>query len=186
MKYLIVGLGNIGYEYENTRHNLGFKVLDFLAKESNISFIDKRYGAISSFKFKARNFILLKPSTFVNLSGKAVNYWMQKEKINISNVLVIVDDISLPLGTIRIRKKGGDAGHNGLKSIIENAGNEFARLRFGIGNDFGIGQQVNYVLGKWTDNELKIINSKMSVIDQIVKSFGTIGIDRTMNLFNKK
>ena len=186
MKYLIVGLGNIGQEYNNTRHNLGFMVLDSLAKESNISFIDKRYGAIAELKYKSRIFKLLKPSTFVNLSGNAVRYWMQKEKINNEHILIIADDISLPLGTIRIKQKGGDGGHNGLKSIIELIGNNFARLRFGIGNDFGQGQQVNYVLGKWTDDEIKIIESKYKIIHDAIKSFGTIGVERTMNYFNNK
>ncbi len=186
MKYLIVGLGNIGQEYKNTRHNLGFMVLDSLAKESNISFKDKRYGEIAEFKYKARIFKLLKPSTFVNLSGNAVRYWMQKEKINNDKILIIADDISLPFGTIRIRQKGGDGGHNGLKSIIELIGNNFARLRFGIGNDFGQGQQVDYVLGKWTDEETKIIETKFKTVNEAIKSFGTIGIERTMNYFNNK
>ncbi len=186
MKYLIVGLGNIGQEYNKTRHNLGFMILDSLAKESNISFIDKRYGAIAEFKYKSRIFKLLKPSTFVNLSGNAVRYWMQKEKINNNKILIIADDISLPFGTIRIRQKGGDGGHNGLKSIIDIIGKDFARLRFGIGNNFGQGQQVNYVLGKLTDNEIKILQTKCKTLHEAIKSFGTIGIERTMNYFNNK
>ncbi len=154
MKYLIVGLGNIGNEYHNTRHNIGFTILDAFAKASNVFFSENRYGATCEVKLKGRTLILLKPSTFMNLSGNALRYWMQKEKIEIENVLVIVDDIALPFGTLRLKPQGSDAGHNGLKNIQEILGhNNYARLRFGIGNDFAKGRQVEYVLGKWTEEQ---------------------------------
>ncbi len=187
MKYLVVGLGNIGEEYENTRHNIGFIVLDALAKASNIFFRTDRLGDVTEYKFKGRTFILLKPSTYMNLSGKAVNYWMQKEKIDLSNVLIITDDISLPVGSIRLRGKGSDGGHNGLKSINEVLmTNEFSRLRFGVGNDFPKGRQVEYVLGNWTEDDKEILAKKIPVVIELIQSFSTIGLDRTMNLFNKK
>ena len=158
MKYLIVGLGNIGAEYRNTRHNIGFMVLDALAKASNLVFADGRYGATATLSVKGRQLILLKPSTYMNLSGNAVRYWMQQEKIPIENVLVVLDEIALPLGTLRMRKKGSDAGHNGLANIIESLGtNVFPRLRFGIGDDFPRGKQIDFVLGKWKPSELDII-----------------------------
>lgn len=159
MKYLVVGLGNIGDEYINTRHNVGFKILDALAGASNIVFdVNKRYGAIAEFKFKGRVFILLKPATYVNLSGNAVRYWMQKEKITLEKVLIIVDDIALPFGSLRVREKGGDAGHNGLKNINDILGtNNYARVRFGIGNEFNQGQQIDYVLGQWNEEEEKLL-----------------------------
>ena len=151
MKYLIVGLGNIGPEYQNTRHNIGFKVLDAFAKASNTVFEDMRYGAVATVKLKGRTLILLKPNTYMNLSGKAVSYWMQKEKIELSNLFVVVDDLALPFGTIRLRGKGSDGGHNGLKSINQLLGTQdYTRLRFGIGNEFPKGKQVDYVLGGWT------------------------------------
>ena len=187
MKYLITGLGNIGEEYKNTRHNIGFKILDALADASNIFFKEERYGAISKYKFKGRTFILLKPNTYVNLSGKAVNYWLQKEKIETSNSLILTDDLALPFGQLKIKPKGGDAGHNGLKSIIETLGHQnFARLRFGIGDEFLKGNQVDYVLGKWTFEEEKILENKIETCIQIIKGFGTIGLGRTMNQFNNK
>ena len=146
MKYLIAGLGNIGSEYKNTRHNIGFQILDALAGASNIGFKDKRYGFVAEYKFKARTFILLRPTTFMNLSGRAVNYWLQKEKIPFENLLVLVDDIALPFGTIRVRGKGNDGGHNGLSNINQVLGrNDYARLRFGIGDHFHKGFQVDYV-----------------------------------------
>ena len=149
MKYLIVGLGNIGPEYQNTRHNIGFKVLDAFAKASNTVFEDMRYGAVATVKLKGRTLILLKPNTYMNLSGKAVSYWMQKEKIELSNLFVVVDDLALPFGTIRLRSKGSDGGHNGLKSINQLLGTQdYTRLRFGIGNEFPKGKQVDYVLKK--------------------------------------
>jgi len=188
VKYLIVGLGNIGEEYQNTRHNVGFKILDALAGASNLVFdVNKRYGAVAEFKFKGRFFLLLKPSTYMNLSGNAVRYWMQKENIPLENVLIIVDDIALPLGTIRVRAKGGDAGHNGLKHIIEILGtNIYARVRFGIGNEFDHGQQIDYVLGEWTGEEEKILPERFDKVIQIIKSFGIIGLERTMNQYNNK
>jgi peptidyl-tRNA hydrolase, PTH1 family len=188
MKYLIVGLGNIGDEYKNTRHNVGFQILDALARASNIVFdLNKRYGAIAEFKFKGRTFILLKPSTFMNLSGNAVRYWMQKENILLENLMIIVDDLALPFGTIRMRGKGGDAGHNGLRHINEILGtNEYARVRFGIGDQFNKGQQVDYVLSEWSEEEVKILPERFEKISEIIKSFGTVGLERTMTQFNNK
>ncbi len=187
MKYLIVGLGNIGKEYEETRHNIGFMILDALAKASNISFSDKRYGFVAEMKHAGRTLVLLKPNTYMNLSGRAVNYWMQKEGIPLENVMVLVDDLALPVGKIRIRSKGSDAGHNGLKSIQQILGrSDYARLRFGIGNDFPKGFQVDHVLGRWDDEEYQTVNAKMESCAEIIKSFVTIGIERTMNLYNNK
>lgn len=187
MKYLIAGLGNIGSEYSNTRHNIGFMVLDALAKASNINFNDARYGSITEVKHKGRVFILLKPSTYMNLSGKAVSYWLQKEKIPVENLLVILDDIALPLGSLRLRANGSDGGHNGLKSIDSILGHQnYARLRFGIGGDFPKGYQVDYVLGEWDDDEKKILPERLNKVSEIIFSFGTIGLERTMNFFNKK
>ena len=187
MKYLIAGLGNIGPEYKNTRHNIGFQILDALAEASNISFSDKRYGFVAEFKYKARTFILLKPTTFMNLSGRAVHYWLNKEKIDIKNLLVLVDDLALSFGTLRVRAKGGAGGHNGLESINQVLGrNDYARLRFGIGDDFHKGYQVDYVLGEWTKEEQKELPFKIDDCIDIIKSFGTIGVDRTMNVYNKR
>jgi peptidyl-tRNA hydrolase, PTH1 family len=187
LKYLIVGIGNVGSEYHHTRHNIGFDVLDALAKASNICFQDNRYGSIAEYKFKGRTFILLKPSTYVNLSGKAVNYWLQKENIPIENLLVILDDIALPLGFIRLRSKGSDGGHNGLKNINEVLGrNDYARLRFGIGNEFPKGYQVDYVLGNWNDEENKQLEDRIPVVFEIVKSFALAGVQRTMSQYNNK
>jgi len=185
VKYLITGLGNIGSEYENTRHNIGFKILDTLAGVSNISFKEERYGSVAKYKFKGRTLILLKPNTYVNLSGKAVNYWLQKEKIQLSNLLILVDDLALPFGTIKIKPKGGDAGHNGLKSIQESLNtSNYPRLRFGIGNNFLKGQQVDYVLGKWTIDEQKHLDKLIDVSIKAIQSFSTVGLQRTMNAFN--
>ena len=187
MKYLIAGLGNIGAEYKNTRHNIGFQILDALSGASNISFTDKRYGFVAEYKYKARTFILLKPTTNMNLSGRAVAYWMQKEDIEISNVLVLVDDLALPFGTIRVRAKGGAGGHNGLENINQVLGrNDYARLRFGIGDNFHKGFQVDYVLGDWSREEEKELPAKIDFCIEIIQSFGTIGTERTMNFFNKK
>ena len=184
MKYLIVGLGNIGAEYAATRHNIGFKVLDALAEASNTVFSSQRYGSVAELKHKGRTFILLKPSTYMNLSGKAVSYWMQAEKIPLENVFVIVDDIALPFGTIRIRAKGSDGGHNGLKNIAELLGtNAYARLRFGIGGDFPKGMQIDYVLGEWTKEEATALPERTKVAAEAIKAFGTIGLERTMNQF---
>lgn len=187
MKYLIAGLGNIGPEYKNTRHNIGFQILDALAEASNISFNDKRYGFVAEYKFKSRTFILLKPTTYMNLSGRAVNYWLQKENIDIKNMLVLVDDLALPFGTLRVRAKGGAGGHNGLENINQVLGrNDYARLRFGIGDNFHKGQQVDYVLGEWGREEMKELPFKIDDAIEIIKSFGTVGIERTMNFHNKK
>jgi PTH1 family peptidyl-tRNA hydrolase len=187
LKYLIVGLGNIGDEYKNTRHNVGFLVLDAMAETFGLEFKDRRYGNVCSLKFKGRVFILLKPSTFMNLSGNAVNYWLKKEKIPLENMLVIVDDIALPLGVIRMRPKGGDGGHNGLAHINKIMGtNEYSRIRFGIGNDFYKGSQRNYVLGEWDTEESKYIAGRIDLVIEMIKSFGTIGTGLTMTAFNKK
>jgi len=187
VKYLIAGLGNIGAEYKNTRHNIGFQILDALAGASNISFNDKRYGFVAEYKFKARTFILLKPTTYMNLSGRAVAYWLQKENIELSNLLVLVDDLALPFGTIRVRAKGGAGGHNGLENINQVLGrNDYARLRFGIGDNFHKGFQVDYVLGEWDREEVKELPGKIDTCIEIINSFGTIGTERTMNFYNKK
>lgn len=187
LKYLIVGLGNIGIEYENTRHNIGFMILDALAEASNISFMDKRYGMVAEYKFKGRTFVLLKPSTYMNRSGLAVNYWLKQTKVPIDKMLILVDDIALPLGTIRIKPKGGDGGHNGLSSISQNiASSKFPRLRFGIGNDFYPGQQADYVLGEWSKEESKELPFLIDHSIDMIKSFGTIGLQLTMTNLNKK
>ena len=187
MKYLIVGLGNIGAEYTDTRHNIGFKVLDALAGASNIVFTPSRYGSTAVMRLKGHTVLLVKPSTYMNLSGKAVNYYLQMEKIPRENLLVISDDIALPFGTIRLRSKGSDGGHNGLKNIIELiGGNDFARMRVGVGGDFPRGHQVDYVLGEWTDDEKKLLPERLEVAVEACKSFVLNGIDRTMNMFNKK
>jgi len=187
MKYLIVGLGNIGDDYSDTRHNIGFTVLDALAQASNTAFKDKRYGFIAGIKYKGRDFILLKPSTFMNLSGNAVRYWLMKENIPVENLLVIVDDIALPLGSFRMRPKGSDGGHNGLAHISTVlATDEYARIRVGIGNDFRRGSQVNYVLGTWNEDEKKILNEKIPVVIDMIRSFGTAGVELTMTAFNKR
>jgi PTH1 family peptidyl-tRNA hydrolase len=187
LKYLIVGLGNIGEEYKNTRHNIGFTVLDAMAMASNVSFADKRYGAVCQVKYKGRTFILMKPSTYMNLSGNAVNYWLKKEKIEIENMLVIVDDLALPTGTIRMRPKGSDGGHNGIAHINTILGSdEYARIRIGIGNSFRKGAQKNYVLGAWSATEKKLIEERIAVVVEMIKSFGTVGLGLTMTTFNKK
>jgi PTH1 family peptidyl-tRNA hydrolase len=187
MKYLIVGLGNIGQEYEDTRHNIGFIILDALAKASNVVFTDKRYGFVSELRLKNKTLVLLKPSTYMNLSGNAVRYWLQKENIPIENLLVIVDDLSLPLGSLRLKTKGSDAGHNGLKHIQDTLGTQqYNRLRFGIGNDFSQGMQINYVLGKFSAEEEKQLPERIDKAIEIIKSFCLAGVDTTMNQFNKK
>jgi peptidyl-tRNA hydrolase, PTH1 family len=188
VKYLIVGLGNIGEEYKNTRHNIGFTILDALAGASNLVFDpNKRYGAIAELKLKGRTFILLQPSTYMNLSGNAVRYWMQQEKIPLENVLVLVDDLALPFGTIRIRGNGSDAGHNGLKHINQVLGTQnYARIRFGIGNEYPKGQQIDYVLGKWGEEEMKALPERIEKACEAIKSFGLAGLAHTMNNFNNK
>ena len=187
MKYLVAGLGNIGNEYAHTRHNIGFDILDALAGASNISFKDKRYGFVSEMRYRARTYVLLKPSTYMNLSGNAIRYWLNKEKLSIENLLVVVDDLALPFGTLRMRAKGGDAGHNGLNHIQTIMGTtNYARLRFGVGNDFYPGQQVDYVLSGWTDEQEKALPERIEMAGEIIKSFGVIGLQRTMNVYNNK
>jgi PTH1 family peptidyl-tRNA hydrolase len=186
MKYLIVGLGNIGEGYKDTRHNIGFTILDAMAVASNISFTDKRYGSTCKLKHKGRDLILLKPSTFMNLSGNAVDYWMKKENILPENVLIIVDDLSLPLGSIRMRPKGSDGGHNGLAHISSILGStEYPRIRVGIGSSFRKGAQVDFVLGKWTPEEKKFMDERVLIVVEMIKSFAFAGLELTMTSFNK-
>ena len=185
MKYLIACLGNIGAEYDNTRHNSGFKIADRLAKDLEASFATGRLAQTSEMKFRGRTLIVIKPTTYMNLSGKAVKYWLDQEKIPMENLLVVNDDISLPLGTIRLRKKGADAGHNGLTDIIEKLGtNVFCRLRFGIGNDFPLGHLVDFVLSQWKPSEEPIVEETVDKAVEAIKSFVVQGPDRTMNQFN--
>jgi len=187
MKYLIVGLGNIGDEYKNTRHNIGFKILDAFAEASNIVFANNRYGSIAKCRLKGKTLVLLKPSTFMNLSGNAVRYWLQKENIALENLLVLVDDVALPFGTLRLKGNGSDAGHNGLKNIQVILGhNNYARLRFGIGSDFPRGRQVDYVLGEWDDEESEKLPERIDIAIEMLKSFCLAGIQTTMNLYNNK
>lgn len=184
-KYLIVGLGNVGEKYAATRHNIGFKILDDLASKEAVSFESGKLGAIAAFKFKGRAFILLKPSTYMNLSGKAVKYWLAKENIPVENLLVICDDLNLPFGTIRVKAKGSDGGHNGLKDITAVLQTqEYARFRFGVGSEFSKGRQVDFVLGEWDKNELKSLPERLDRSAELVKSFGTAGLNITMNTFN--
>ena len=187
MNYLVVGLGNIGAEYANTRHNMGFMVLDAWAQASNISFETGRYGSTATISFKGRKFHLLKPSTYMNLSGKAVRYWMNELKIPVENIIVISDDLNIPFGTLRLRKNGSAGGHNGLTNITELIGTqEYARIRVGIGNDFGKGQQVGFVLGELSKEEKEeMVDISKRVIDG-VKAWATIGADRAMNTVNTK
>ncbi len=187
LKYLICGLGNIGDEYANTRHNIGFWVLDSLAKELNIKFEIGRHAYIAEAKYKGRTLILIKPTTYMNLSGKAIKYWLDKENISKENLLVVVDDLALEPGILRMKKAGSDGGHNGLIHITETLlTKDFARLRFGIGNDFAKGYQVDYVLGKWTRKEEDVILPKVDMAVDVIKNFTTIGVERTMNFFNNK
>ena len=184
---MIVGLGNIGSEYDGTRHNIGFTVLDAFAKASNTVFADKRYGFVAETSVRGRKLILLKPSTYMNLSGNAVRYWMQQEKIPLENILVIVDDLALPVGALRLKGQGSDGGHNGLKHIASTLGTtNYARLRFGIGNDFGKGHQVDFVLGTFDSEEQKAVDAQVETVGEIIKSFCFAGLARTMNQFNKK
>ena len=187
MKYLIVGLGNIGEEYAGTRHNIGFMMLDAFADALNATWADKRYGFVAKCRVKNAEMVLLKPTTYMNLSGNAVRYWLQQEKIPVENMLVLVDDLNLPFGTIRIRKQGSNGGHNGLGNIQSVLGTEnYARVRFGIGNNFSRGAQCNFVLGKWTNEEQKLLPERLKVTSEIIPSFCLQGIDRTMNLYNGK
>ncbi len=187
MKYLIAGLGNIGKEYEETRHNIGFKILDALASASNVVFSTDRYGDIATLKHKGRTYILLKPSTYMNLSGNAVRYWMQKENIPLERTLIIADDLALPFGKLRIRTSGSDGGHNGFKHINEILGhNNYPRLRFGIAAEFSKGQQVDYVLGEWNKEEKEKLNERIEIASKAVLAFGLIEIGKVMSEFNSK
>ena len=187
MKYLVVGLGNIGAEYVNTRHNIGFVVADTLTRELKGETNVEKLAIVSKLKFKGRTIVTIKPTTYMNLSGKAIKYWLEKEKIPIEKMLVILDDIALPLGTLRMKAKGGDAGHNGLTDIIEKLGtNIFPRLRIGVGNDFPRGRQADYVLGEWTSSEEKILEPRVDIAIEIVKSFVSVGVNRTMTAYNNK
>lgn len=187
MKYLIVGLGNVGGEYEGTRHNAGFMVVDRLAKDNGCSFSLDRHAYRAEMKYKGRTLVLLKPTTYMNLSGKAVKYWLSAEKVQKGNLLVIVDDLALPAGTLRLKAKGSAGGHNGLTNIEEMIGTQdYARLRVGIGDNFPRGRQIDYVLGQFPPEELSLIEEKCDTACEIIKSFATLGVERTMNLFNKK
>ena len=187
MKYLIVGLGNIGPEYRNTRHNIGFKILDAFAEVSNISFSTQRYGDIAQVRVKNKVLVLLKPSTYMNLSGEAVRYWMNKENIPLENVLVIVDDIALPFGAIRIKGKGSDGGHNGLKNIAAMIGTQnYARIRFGLGNDFPKGAQIDYVLGNFTEEQEKLMPERLKIAIDAIKAFCLSGLTFAMNNYSNK
>ena len=186
-KFLIVGLGNPGEEYNNTRHNIGFKILDAFADSLKVKFKSSRLSFTAEGKIKNKTFFLIKPTTFMNLSGKAVNYYLQKEKIQLANLLVITDDVALPVGQIRLRSKGSDGGHNGLKSINETIGSgNYSRLRFGIGNEYPKGAQAKFVLGKWTNEELKNISPRIELAAEAIKDFGLMGIEKTMNAYNSK
>jgi peptidyl-tRNA hydrolase, PTH1 family len=187
MHFLIVGLGNIGSEYQHTKHNIGFDIIENLASDADVKFSDKRYGAVGEMKLKGHILTLLKPSTFMNLSGNAVRYWMQSKKIPLENVLVLVDDIALPFGSLRLRPSGSNAGHNGLKNIEETIGTkDYARLRFGIGNDYPKGHQISYVLSGWSSEQLDILPELIDNACKIVQSFCLSGLQKTMNDFNKK
>jgi len=187
MRFLIVGLGNIGDEYADTRHNIGFAVADALAANFKATFESGRLASVARMTIKGRTLVVIKPTTYMNLSGKAVRYWMQKEDIPAENILVIVDDLALPLGALRLKPKGSDGGHNGLISIIETIETmEFARLRIGIGNDFAKGYQVDYVLGRWSPEEVKTLIPRIDITVELVKSFVLAGCARTMNDFNKR
>lgn len=187
MNFLIAGLGNIGPEYAKTRHNIGFRVVDTLAKAAGLTFEDKRYGFVTTLKVKNQTLILLKPSTYMNLSGNAVRYWMNEKKVPLENLLVVVDDLALPFGQLRMKPGGSEAGHNGLRHITQVLGTQqYARLRFGIGNDFPRGGQVDFVLGEFGDEDLQIMDERLEVAAEMVKSFALSGIQFTMNHFNKK
>ncbi|MBN4070163.1 aminoacyl-tRNA hydrolase [Olleya sp. AH-315-F22] len=186
-KFLIVGLGNIGEQYSKTRHNVGFNILDYFALKENIAFETLKLGDRAVFKLKGRTFVFLKPSTFINLSGKAVKYWLEKEKIPLENLLIITDDLNLPFGSIRLKNKGSDGGHNGLKDIQDKLKTtNYNRFRFGISDSFGQGRQTDYVLGTWSDEELQELPERLDKSIVLIKSFGLAGINITMNKFNGK
>lgn len=188
IKYLVVGLGNIGPEYCKTRHNMGFMVVDRFAEKNNApEWEDRRYGFVNRVNIKGRQIVLLKPSTFMNLSGNAVRYWMKEENIPLENLLIVVDDLALPVGELRLKPKGSDAGHNGLRHIADILGTQgYARLRFGIGNEFPRGGQVNFVLGEFDEDDLKVLPERIDIACEMIKSFCLAGINITMNQFNKK
>lgn len=186
-KFLIVGLGNIGEKYANTRHNIGFKILDHFASQEGLTFETQKLGDVSTYKLKGRTFIFLKPSTYMNLSGKSIVYWLTKENIPLENLLIVTDDLNLPFGSIRIKTKGSDGGHNGLKDIQEKLNTvTYNRFRFGISDAFNKGQQVDYVLGEWKDEENQILKERLDKSVEIIKSFVLAGINITMNTFNGK
>lgn len=186
-KFLIIGLGNIGDKYTNTRHNIGFKVLDEVAEEHNVTFETEKLGDLATFRFKGRTFILLKPSTFMNLSGKAVKYWMDKENISVENILVVTDDVNIDFGVIRVKAKGSAGGHNGLKDIQEKLKTQqYARFRFGVGGNYSRGKQVDYVLGEWNKEETSQLIERLPTSAKVITSFGTAGLNNTMNTFNGK
>lgn len=186
-KFLIVGLGNIGEKYANTRHNIGFKILDYIADTEDISFETLKLGDITTLKIKGRTLILLKPNTYMNLSGKALKYWMDKEKIPLENLLVVTDDLNLPFGTLRVKTKGSDGGHNGLKDIQDKLQTtKYNRFRFGISDSFNKGQQVDYVLGEWNEDENSKLKERLKVAAELIKSFALSGVNITMNQFNGK
>jgi len=186
-KFLIVGLGNIGEEYTETRHNIGFKIAEKLVGDAGAKFSSDRYADVAEIKHKGKQLVVIKPSTYMNLSGKAVNYWLQAEKIPIENMIVLVDELALPFGKIRIGPKGSDGGHNGLRNIQEILNTSlYPRLRFGISNEFNKGSQINYVLGKWSDEELKTLNNRVELAAEAVKAFAFIGLARCMNQYNTK
>ena len=186
MKFLIAGLGNIGTEYDSTRHNIGFDVADVLVMKNNTAFSSDRLANVANFKWKGKQLVVIKPTTYMNLSGKAVKYWMDKEKIPLENILVIIDELALPLGTLRMKGSGSDGGHNGLKSVQESLQtNKYPRLRFGIGNDFPKGKQVDFVLGKWTSAEMAVVKEKVLTSVEMIESFVFQGIQNTMNQYNK-
>lgn len=187
MKYLIAGLGNMGAKYDDTRHNIGFEVVDYLADQKSVEWKSEHLGDVAQIKHRGRTYILLKPSTFMNLSGKAVRYWLQKEKIDKKNLLVIMDDLNLDFGQVRLRGKGNDGGHNGLKDIDRmTGGNNYARLRLGIGSDYSKGRQVDYVLGEWSSKERESLPEIIKHAAEAALSFGAIGLAHTMSQFNKK
>ncbi|MFK7831895.1 MAG: aminoacyl-tRNA hydrolase [Winogradskyella sp.] len=186
-KFLIVGLGNIGEKYANTRHNIGFKILDYLAETSDITFETVKLGDVSTLKIKGRTLILLKPSTFMNLSGKSIKYWLEKEHIPLENLLVITDDLNLPFGSLRLKTKGSDGGHNGLKDTQDKLQTvKYNRFRFGISDEFSTGRQVDYVLGEWTEDENSQLKERLKIAAELVKSFALAGVNNTMNQFNGK
>lgn len=187
MKFLIVGLGNIGDEYAHTRHNTGFDIVSRLASDAGVSFTSERYGDVARMRVKGRDLVLLKPNTYMNLSGKAVRYWADKENVPCENIVVVVDDLALPVGAIRLKGKGSPGGHNGLKNISELLGTDgYPRLRFGIGNEFHRGGQIDFVLGKWSDEEKTVVDERMELAAECIRTFVCIGLQLTMTQFNNK